>query len=83
MTSYPYQQEPSAPPMYPQVADNIRPVPPVRSEFTRHPQEETLLPPPRVPNRMDIPTSRPLADTGLRRVSMKIKIEVFLKKMII
>ncbi|CAF1102418.1 unnamed protein product [Rotaria sordida] len=65
MASYAYRQEPSAPPMYPEVND-IRPVLPVRSELNRHPQEETLLPP-RVPERMDKPTSRSPVDAGLRR----------------
>ncbi|CAF1270152.1 unnamed protein product [Rotaria sordida] len=65
MASYAYRQEPSAPPMYPEVND-IRPVLPVRSELNRHPQEETLLPP-RVPVRMDKPTSRSPVDAGLRR----------------
>ncbi|CAM4958288.1 unnamed protein product [Rotaria socialis] len=42
---------PSAPHMYPESTDNIRPVPPVRVEFQGNPQEEQLLPP--VPRRMD------------------------------
>ncbi|CAF2731780.1 unnamed protein product [Rotaria sp. Silwood2] len=67
MASYAYRQEPSAPPMYPEV-DNIRPVPPIRSEFTRHPQEENLLPP-KVPKRMDIdePPSCSTVNVGSRR----------------
>jgi hypothetical protein len=70
--------------MYPIVSDNIRPVPPVRSEFNRDPQEQALLPPPppRVPERMDIPSTRPYADGGLRRVNIKIMIEVFFKNLI-
>ena len=65
--------------MYPESADHIRPVPPVRSEFNRHAQEETLLPP-KVPKRMDKPEDhdRPISrrsladavDQGLRRVSI-------------
>jgi hypothetical protein len=77
MTSHGRHQEPSAPPMYPDV-DNIRPVPPVRSEFTRHPHEESLLPP-IIPERMDKPSSRPPTDDGLRRVNIEIMIAVFLK----
>ncbi|CAF4058988.1 unnamed protein product [Rotaria magnacalcarata] len=41
----------SAPHMYPETTDNIRPVPPVRAEFHGNPQEEQFLPP--VPRRMD------------------------------
>ncbi len=80
MASYAYHQEPSAPPMYP-IVDNIRPVPPVRSDFPRDSQEQTLLPP-RVPERSDKPSTRLHADAGLRRVNIKIMIEVLFKKMI-
>ncbi len=80
--AYAYHQEPSAPPMYPIVHDRINPIPPVRSEFIRDPQEQTLLPP-KVPERMDKPSTRSNVDTGLRRVNIKILIEVFLKKLII
>jgi len=79
MASYAYHQEASAPPMYPVVPDRIQPIPPVRSEFARDPQEQTLLPP-QVPERMDKPSTRSYADTGLRRVNIKILIEVFLKR---
>jgi hypothetical protein len=69
MASYAYHQEPTAPPMYPAGVDNIRPVPPVRSEFNRHPQEEALLQP-RVPPRMDITPPHAPVDIGLRRVNI-------------
>ncbi|CAF2898769.1 unnamed protein product [Rotaria sp. Silwood2] len=77
MASYAYRQEPSAPPMYPEV-DNIRPVPPIRSEFTRHPQEENLLPP-KVPKRMDIdePPSCSTVNVGSRRFTTKTFILIF------
>lgn len=69
MASYGHHQEPSAPPMYP----NVYPVPPVRSEFMRDPQEQALLSsPPPVPKRMDDPSAtRSHADTSLRRVNIK------------
>ncbi|UJR28071.1 hypothetical protein I4U23_009327 [Adineta vaga] len=66
MASHNYHQEPSAPLMYPENGSNIRPVPPVRSEYMRNAQEESLLPP-RPPDRMDINPTRPSNDTGLRR----------------
>ena len=77
MSSHHYHQEATAPPMYPDV-DNIRPIPPVRSEFARHPQEENLLPP-KPPERMDKPSSRLPTDDRLRRVNIEIIIVMFLK----
>ena len=81
MASYAHHQAPSAPPMYPEVVDNIHPVPPVRSEFSRHPQEESLLPP-RVPVRMDKPSSSAFTDTTPRRVNIEIMLLVFLKMLL-
>jgi len=78
MAAHVYRQEPSAPPMYPQDIGNIRPIPPVRSEFNRHAQEETLLPP-APPPRGDIPTLRSRTDAGLKRVNIEITIQVCLK----
>ncbi len=78
--SYPYHQEPSAPTMYP--TDSIRPIPPVRSEFTYDPQEQTLLPP-KPPIRMDKLPTHSHPDTRLRRVNIQIIIELFLNELII
>jgi hypothetical protein len=64
--------------MYPQDIGNIRPVPPVRSEFNRHAQEENLLPPD-PPPRMDILSHRSPTNVGLRRVNIEITIQVCLK----
>ncbi len=74
---YAPHQEPSAPPMYP--SDNIRPVPPVRSEFNQDPLQQTLLQsPPRVPDRYDKP-SRSNAEVVSRTVNT---IEIFFNELI-
>ncbi|CAF4505779.1 unnamed protein product [Rotaria sp. Silwood1] len=64
MASRGYNQEPSAPPMYPEV-DNIRPIPPTRSEFDRYTQQESLLPP-EPPKRFDEPPSHSPVNVRLR-----------------
>lgn len=71
MTSYGRGQVPSAPPMYPVMGENIIPIPPVRAEYSHHQQEEALLPP-KVPERMDKPSSHSPTRTTLRSVSIRI-----------
>ena len=53
MTSNRNQQVSFSAPMHPAMDDNGAPVPPIRHEFERNPQEERLLPQP--PPRMDRP----------------------------
>ncbi len=78
--SYAPHHEPSAPHMYP--TDQIRPIPPVRSEFSQDPQQQSLLPP-RPPVRMDKqPTPSQITRVESRRVSIQSIIEIFLNESI-
>jgi hypothetical protein len=86
MTNYNNRQAPFSPPMYPESVDNIRPVPPLRSEFAHSPQEQPLLPP--VPERMDIPSQKDATLTRqvieevingvFQRVNLDLSFESFL-----
>lgn len=80
MTSYNYEQGPSAPTMYPIMQENIRPVPPVRREFMQDPQQQSLIgpdPPPRMDKQ---PIHTRTTDVTLRRVNIQIMFECSLKK---
>ena len=70
MASHNYHQGPSAPPMYPEVGGNTRPIPPVRLEYQQSAQDENLLPP-TPPIRMDDPLDHRTIDTRLRRVNIE------------